>query len=43
MASDKGEYCLHIRTVQGSSLKGLFEVLKELLNDVNVVVNPSPT
>ena len=41
MASDKTEYCLHIRTVQGNSLKGLFEVLKELLNDVNVVVDPS--
>ena len=41
MASPDGKYSMHIRTVQGSSLKGLFEVLKELLNDVNVVVNAS--
>jgi proliferating cell nuclear antigen len=41
MASDLSDYCMHIRTVQGSSLKGMFEVLKELLNDVNIVVNPS--
>lgn len=39
MSSAEDNYCMQIRTVQGSSLKGLFEVLKELLNDVNVVVN----
>jgi proliferating cell nuclear antigen len=41
MEPDRARYPLHIKTVQGSSLKGLFEVLKELLNDVNVVVNQS--
>jgi proliferating cell nuclear antigen len=41
MEPNIAQYCMHIKTVQGSSLKGLVEVLKELLNDVNVVVNQS--
>ena len=34
-------FALQLKTVQGNSLKSLFEVLKELLNDVNIVADPS--
>ena len=34
-------FALQLKTVQGNSLKSLFEVLKELLNDVNIVADPT--
>ena len=35
------EYVMRIKTVQSSALKTLFEVLKDVLNDVNVVFDPN--
>lgn len=34
---DVTKYALHLKSVQGSCIKSLFEVLKELLTDVNII------
>ena len=38
---DGRRFVLVLKSVQGSSLKSLFEVLKELLNDVNIIATSS--